>query len=109
MKLCSVQMRLIASEPNDDFGRSLPFRRRLQSKLGYNAVESFHENRDARGVMKPEPKYFAPTEASETRTIHVPELPQAPATVFAERRVASGDWFRRAQLESMGVGPRLSR
>jgi hypothetical protein len=46
VKVCSFQTRLIASEPDDDFGRSLAFRRRLQSKLGYNAVESFHENRD---------------------------------------------------------------
>ncbi len=46
VKPCSFQMRLIASEPDDDFGRSLAFRRRLQSKLGYNAVESFHENHD---------------------------------------------------------------
>jgi hypothetical protein len=52
VKLCSVQMRLIASEPNDDFGRSLPFRRRLQSKLGYNAVESFHADLRASSTLR---------------------------------------------------------
>jgi hypothetical protein len=60
-------------------------------------------------ATKPEPKYFMPPEASETRTIHVPEFPDGPATVFAERRVAGGDWFHRAQRESMGIGPPVSR
>jgi hypothetical protein len=57
-----------------------------------------HDTYQAGRATKPEPKYFTPPEASETRTIHdVPEFPDAPATVFAERRVASGDWFHRAK------------
>jgi hypothetical protein len=67
-----------------------------------------HTYQDDR-AMKPEPKYFAPPEVSEMRTIHVLERPETPATVVAKRRGADGDWFHRAQLESMGIGPRVSR
>lgn len=57
-------------------------------------------------AMKPSPKYFAPPEAAETGTIHVIELPKTPAMAVAKLRVAGGDWFHRAQRESMGIGPR---
>lgn len=60
-------------------------------------------------AMKPSPKYFAPLEAAETGTIHVIELPKTPAMAGAKLRVAGGDWFHRAQRESMGIGPRAPR
>jgi hypothetical protein len=57
-------------------------------------------------AMELSPKYFASPEAPETGTIHVIELPRTPAMAVAKPRVAGGDWFRRAQRESMGIGPR---
>jgi hypothetical protein len=59
-------------------------------------------------AMKPSPKYLAPQEAAETGTIHVPELPEKLAMAVAKLRVADGDWFHRAQMESIGVGLRKS-
>jgi hypothetical protein len=60
-------------------------------------------------AMKPSPKYFVPPEAAQTGTIHVLELPETPAVAVAKLRVAGGDWFHRAQRESMGIGPRTPR
>jgi hypothetical protein len=57
-------------------------------------------------AMEHSPKYFAPLEAAETGTIHVIEPPRTPAMAVAKLRVAGGDWFHRAQRESMGIGPR---
>jgi hypothetical protein len=68
------------------------------------AQDTYQDDRS----MRPAPKYFAP-EASETRTIHALELPETPATLVARRHAARGDWFHRAQRESMGIGPRVSR
>ena len=60
-------------------------------------------------ATKPSPKYLASPEAAGTGTIHVLELPETPAMAVAKLRVAGGDWFHRAQRESMGIGPRTPR
>ena len=59
-------------------------------------------------AMKPSPNYVAPPEAAEPGTIYVPELPEMPAMAFAKLPFAGGDWFHRAQRESIGMGPRTS-
>jgi hypothetical protein len=54
-------------------------------------------------AMGPSPKCLASPEAAETGMIHVLELPETPALAAAKLRVAGGDWFHRAQRESIGV------
>jgi hypothetical protein len=60
-------------------------------------------------AMEPSPKYSAPPTAAETGTIHVLELPETRAIAVAKLRVEGGDWFHRAQKESIGAGPRTPR
>ena len=60
-------------------------------------------------AMEHSPKYFTPPEAPEAGTIHVIELPKTPVMAVAKLRVAGGDWFHRAQRESMGIGLRAPR
>jgi hypothetical protein len=77
----------------------------VNNRRNVMAQDTYQDDR----AMKAALKYFAPPEVSETRTIHMLERPETPATVVAKRRGADGDSFHRAQLESMGIGPRVSR
>ena len=54
-------------------------------------------------AKEPSSKYLASPEAGETGTIHVLELPETPALAVPKLRAVGGDWFHRAQRESIGV------
>jgi hypothetical protein len=54
-------------------------------------------------AKEPSSKYLASPEAGETGTIHLLELPETPALAVPKLRAVGGDWFHRAQRESIGV------